>query len=564
MLAIRVQASLEGGKGAWGRRITYLAVPGVELSAGSASNAVSAAGVADTTALAPLLGGAAAGLASRGGNLSSAASHAGGRSGRSNGGGRVAGSAAVEARDGRADGAEADVGEDDVAVGDLGLNLGRDTGGGRASTALGAGGAGLVDGVGRVEPEHVGVVVIPDGHDQDHRALEGLAHLSHTALAVEVIDVTEGDLLGIAPLLGDGVAGVAGDLGLGVGNDLAVLNVEALDLAEDASRVLVELGDDGHLLGGVDGHALAVEGLVALAVGVEVAAIRIANTSIALRAVGATAAVALAAALADNGARVRSEGSSHVVGLPDIHLRAAAAIAAETGVGIIGRRGPVLNVGLAVDELKVARALSIAVAGTVLGASLVARVLAHTTISVHGDEVEGTVETAAQVRDIDIEGELVAEELEHLVLGVVLHQVDTRADIGAVLVLGDELEVQGVTAGGDTIGRRVVSAVDAAGLGAALAIRADGGIPLVAGVAVGRAGNSVSPAPVGIDGDGAVHGRAVAARGAALPSESGVGLSGEGASLLGGGASHEGGESGELLVHHFENWKERMCCWWWW
>jgi hypothetical protein len=48
-----------------------------------------------------------------------------------------------------------------------------------------------------------------------------------------------------------------------------------------------------------------------------------------------------------------------------------------------------------VDELDVARALSVTVTGTVLGTSLVARVLGETTVLVHRGEVESTVETAA-------------------------------------------------------------------------------------------------------------------------------------------------------------------------
>lgn len=47
------------------------------------------------------------------------------------------------------------------------------------------------------------------------------------------------------------------------------------------------------------------------------------------------------------------------------------------------------------DELEVSRALSITVTGTKLGTSLVGRVLGKTTIGVHLDKVQGTVDTAA-------------------------------------------------------------------------------------------------------------------------------------------------------------------------
>jgi len=80
---------------------------------------------------------------------------------------------------------------------------------------------------------------------------------------------------------------------------------------------------------------------------------------------------------------------------------------------------------LSVDELQVLRALSITVAGAVLGACLVVWVLGKSTIGVHGDEVEGTVQATGQVGHIDVKGELLVLELEHLVLGVSrVHEVD--------------------------------------------------------------------------------------------------------------------------------------------
>ena len=47
---------------------------------------------------------------------------------------------------------------------------------------------------------------------------------------------------------------------------------------------------------------------------------------------------------------------------------------------------------LAVDELEITRALRVAVTRAILGSCLVTRVLTHATISVHLDEVEGTVD----------------------------------------------------------------------------------------------------------------------------------------------------------------------------
>ena len=107
---------------------------------------------------------------------------------------------------------------------------------------------------------------------------------------------------------------------------------------------------------------------------------------------------------------------------------------------------------LAVDELDVVRALGVAVAGTVLGAGDVAWEAGLATVSVHLDEVEGAVETTGEVRHVDVEGELLVLQVEHLVGGVILgHEVDTRTDVLGVRTLRHELERERVPAGGDTV-----------------------------------------------------------------------------------------------------------------
>ena len=108
---------------------------------------------------------------------------------------------------------------------------------------------------------------------------------------------------------------------------------------------------------------------------------------------------------------------------------------------------------LAVDELDVVRALGVAVSGTVLGASLVAGEAGLATVGVHLDKVERAVETAGEVRHVDVEGELLVLQVEHLVGGVILREeVDTRPDVLRVWTLGHELEAKCVSARGDTVG----------------------------------------------------------------------------------------------------------------
>lgn len=167
---------------------------------------------------------------------------------------------------------------------------------------------------------------------------------------------------------------------------------------------------------------------------------------------------------------------------------------------------------LAANELQISGALGIAVAGTVLCTGLVGRVLGHASVLVHSDEVEGSIQTALDGGQVDIEGELVVHQSEHLVLAGTVHQVETGANVGAVLVLREELESERVTARGGAVCLGVLGSLEGA-LAGAIGSRAARGSPLVAIVAVGCSRGGVKPAPVMIDGHLAVHrGTAAAAR----------------------------------------------------
>ena len=74
---------------------------------------------------------------------------------------------------------------------------------------------------------------------------------------------------------------------------------------------------------------------------------------------------------------------------------------------------------LAVDEFQSTWTLCVAVASTILGTSLITRVLGHPTVRIHLYEVESGVETAHDVGQIDVEGELLVLQLEHVVRIVV-------------------------------------------------------------------------------------------------------------------------------------------------
>jgi hypothetical protein len=261
--------------------------------------------------------------------------------------------------EGRADGAELDVGEDNAGVGAVRLKIRRLARGSRASTTGDTRLAGVGSGgVAGVEPEHVDRVVVPERHDEDVAASKRRAHTVEAANGSELVVVAESSLLGLAEAVGDGVAADAGDSGLGVLEHLAVLDIEALDLGQAGARA-DELGDDGHFLLGVEGGAGAVEVLDAHTVAVEVAAVLVADTLVAV------VAITTVGACAGNNTRALAGmggvGSRDTVGLPNIHLRAAGANGTSTGVSIVGVGDPAGAVGLAVDELHVVGALGIAV-----------------------------------------------------------------------------------------------------------------------------------------------------------------------------------------------------------
>lgn len=313
--------------------------------------------------------------------------------------------------EGRVNGTNLDVGVDDRGIRVRSLDGLRDTSGGVASTTNGTRASGSW-GVGAVEPVHGYGSVIPDGQDK-HHLLQLLAHLGQTTLGRKVVGVVEGNLLRLAKVLGDAVTTDACNLGHAVGDSLAALDVEALDLGQGAGGGAIvgdELGHDGEGFGGIDGQARAVEGVVAHAVRVEVTAALVTVAIAAGVTITARGSVG-AAGLAVDCARVRSHGGSNRVGLPnddmlavnkvvvlvynglgyapDVHLGAARSVSTSSSVG--AGSVPALNIGLAIDELDVVGALRVTVTSTVLGTSLVVGELGHATIGIHLTEVDSAI-----------------------------------------------------------------------------------------------------------------------------------------------------------------------------
>lgn len=127
--------------------------------------------------------------------------------------------------------------------------------------------------------------------------------------------------------------------------------------------------------------------------------------------------------------------------------------------------------------------MGVAVSGTVLSTSLVAGVGSETSVRRHLGEVHGSVETARQIGHIDVEGELLVERLEDLILGVAGHEVQTGADVG-LGAGGDEVELERRAAGRHTVCAAVVGTIERAVGSAGGGVRAQSRVPRIARVAV--------------------------------------------------------------------------------
>ena len=118
--------------------------------------------------------------------------------------------------------------------------------------------------------------------------------------------------------------------------------------------------------------------------------------------------------------------------------------------------------------------MGITVSSTILSTSLVAIVLGHSTIRIHSAKVQGAVQTTRKLRYIHIKSELGVGQVEHLVRAVILHQIQTRSDIGVL----DEGQCQSASIGGDTVGAFVICTIDSTVLSAGFVIGAEIFVPL--------------------------------------------------------------------------------------
>ena len=91
-----------------------------------------------------------------------------------------------------------------------------------------------ISGIVTVQPEHVHIMVVPNGHHESHTVGESSRHLSHTSKLLEVVNLSKVVLLSIAEGITEAVVGLTVN-GHGWGVDhLAILDVLSLDVGDDA------------------------------------------------------------------------------------------------------------------------------------------------------------------------------------------------------------------------------------------------------------------------------------------------------------------------------------------
>lgn len=69
----------------------------------------------------------------------------------------------------------------------------------------------------------------------------------------------------------------------------------------------------------------------------------------------------------------------------------------------------------------------------------------------HRDEVQSSVETAGQLGQINVKAELITNQVEHLIIVGVLHEIRARPNVSRVLSLCDELEFELIARSRDAV-----------------------------------------------------------------------------------------------------------------
>lgn len=204
--------------------------------------------------------------------------------------------------------------------------------------------------------------------------------------------------------------------------DLSVLDELSSNLNEVTGIGSIggnELGDDGQWLRSVDlEFSLTIEVVDSNSVWVEIATIFVAMSIISMSIVISAGDWVLTSSLLGNIAWMGSVSRADLVGFPNVELGTASTHLTHGSGGV-----PVKDVGLTINEFNVVWALGITVTRSILGTDLVVWELGFSSILVHLDEVESSIDTTWKLRDVNGEGELLVLKLEQLVVLLILHHV---------------------------------------------------------------------------------------------------------------------------------------------
>lgn len=359
---------------------------------------------------------------------------------------------------------------------------------------------GFVRGVVGVEPEHAGRVIIPERKRKYHSLIHSFTHMFQTTLALEIILVTEKVLDVPTKIIGYRIILLLQlwKFGNAVRDYFIALNIEPANLGELTRGGVVrgeKLSYDGKRLTRIDGLMSAVVIVVSESVRCKVTTIHVAISMVTIGAI-VTTACSRADSVGIILAVMGGERLRHGIGLPNIHFRTAGSLAPGAGVFIVRRRLPVIDVGLSTNKLYITGALTIAVTSTEFSASLIAWVLRLPTVRVHLSKVDGTVETAREIADVDLEAEFLVLELEYSILVLSVHEIESRTNVGA----RNKPEREVITRGCDTVGACVVGALEST-LGRTfftVTCLADRLVPSVLGVAVLASIYVAQPSPIGV------------------------------------------------------------------
>lgn len=93
-------------------------------------------------------------------------------------------------------------------------------------------------------------------------------------------------------------------------------------------------------------------------------------------------------------------------------------------------------------------------------------------------ELSIAYQTTWETGGVNVDGELLVQQVEHLVLGVGgVHEVHARTDVGGGAASSDKLHRKRVAIGIDTVGTGIIATVKSAVGRTGGWVRAEGGIP---------------------------------------------------------------------------------------